>query len=237
MPVEGQTMHLVFTANGRRADSRRDALRSLGIAMNAQREETLPGLELIVREINHRINNELSSAISMIARAASRCAHAEAKAALGGVKTHLEHYARVQRALQMPEPGVPTDVSTYLRQLSQSISLSKLSDRNIELMFVECPMVMASERCWLLGMIVHELITNSARHAFADAGGKIRVELSRHHGVAQCIVMDNGAAAPAGRSGQGLKIIRHLAESLDGTLHQKIGAKGSVSAVVFPANP
>jgi two-component sensor histidine kinase len=37
-----------------------------------------------------------------------------------------------------------------------------------------------SERCWQLGMIVYELVTNVARRAFFEGGdGEVRVELSR----------------------------------------------------------
>src|SRR5438128_12455307 len=36
---------------------------------------------------------------------------------------------------------------------------------------------MNSERCWRLGLIVSELITNAERHAFRNGGGLIRVEL------------------------------------------------------------
>jgi two-component sensor histidine kinase len=47
--------------------------------------------------------------------------------------------------------------------------------RGIELVLVERPFKMSSERCWRLGLILSELITNSARHAFAESGGMIRV--------------------------------------------------------------
>ena len=43
-------------------------------------------------------------------------------------------------------------------------------------MLVEHPFRMSSERCWLMVMIVVELITNAVRHAFDQEGGTIRIE-------------------------------------------------------------
>ena len=50
--------------------------------------------------------------------------------------------------------------------------------QGIELELASRPLKLRSERCWKLGLIVSELITNSARHAFGDRGGTIQVELS-----------------------------------------------------------
>jgi two-component sensor histidine kinase len=46
------------------------------------------------------------------------------------------------------------------------------------------------ERCWRLGLIVSELITNAERHAFRNAGGCIRVKLLPSQSFAECRVTD-----------------------------------------------
>jgi len=81
----------------------------------------------------------------------------------------LHNYARVHHALQMPASNDDIDASAYLRELCRSISRSKLEHRNIELVLVECAFRMSSDRCWLMGMIVAELITNAVRHASTGA--------------------------------------------------------------------
>ena len=108
---------------------------------------------------------------------------------------------------------------------------------------------MQSDRCWRLGMIVYELVTNAARHAFNGKGGEIRVELLRSGPFVECRVLDNGSA-PANirpghiqpghirsghiRPGHGLKIIEELVEGLDGRFEQQFGAWGSTSTVIIP---
>jgi two-component sensor histidine kinase len=209
-------------------------LQESGAAMGIMYRDSLPDLQLLMREMTHRISNEFTSAISLVAVTASRCGNEEVKDALAGVREHLEQYARVHHALRMPEPGVPIDASSHLRELCRSVSHSKLSAWNIELVFIDHPMLLASERCWLLALVLYELVTNSARHAFGRSGGQIRVELMERAGIARCIVSDDGAATGGGRRRGGLEIINSLVESLQGTIEQQFGPSGSVSVVTFP---
>jgi signal transduction histidine kinase len=104
----------------------------------------------------------------------------------------LSHYAELHRALQMPENDVHIDTSTYLENLCLSISRSKLVGVRIDLVLTASPLRLPSERRWRLGMIVYELVTNAARHAFGNGNGEIRVELSRAGKFVECRVVDNG---------------------------------------------
>lgn len=203
--------------------------------MNATMKPIFPDTNLLVRELTHRVNNEFTSALGMLAVAAARCADSEAQSVLGSVQRHLEDYARIHRALQMPEPGILCDAADYLAELCQSVSRSKLESRGIRLVMSVQPMSLSSERCWLLGMIVNELITNAMRHAFHDEGGVIRVSLCERKSAALCIVSDNGTkSVVTGRTG-GLRIVKALAESLDAAFSQRFGSCGSMSLITFPA--
>jgi two-component sensor histidine kinase len=191
--------------------------------------------QLLVREITHRINNEFASAISVVSLTAARSNSEEVKCALAGVLDRLHSYARVHRALQMPSQIASIDASEYMRALCQSISQSKLEHRGIELVYAESPVELSSEHCWKLGMIVAELITNAARHAFGEGGGTIRVELSSTGAFIECHVLDNGAVRGQIQPGQGTKIIEALARGLDGEITQIFGPNGATSTLVFPA--
>ena len=120
---------------------------------------------VLLHELNHRINNEFSSAISAVSLAAAHSGNEEVKMALSAVNELLHSYADVHRALQMPEVDGLVDAATYLRQLCLSISRSKLNHLEIQLVLAACPLLLRSDRCWRLGMIVYELITNAASHA------------------------------------------------------------------------
>jgi len=191
--------------------------------------------QILVREITHRINNEFASAISVVSLTAARSNSEEVKHALAGILDRLHSYARVHRALQMPSQIASINASEYMRALCQSISQSKLESRGIELVYAESPVELSSERCWKLGMIVAELITNAARHAFGEGGGTIRVELSSTGAFIECRVLDNGAVRGQVQPGQGTKIIEALTRGLDGEITQTFGPNGATSTLVFPA--
>jgi two-component sensor histidine kinase len=199
----------------------------------ATTKSSLPEERLLIRELTHRINNEFTSVVNMMSLAEARTANTEAKTTLQAVMDRLQGYIRVHRALQVPPAGERVDATAYLRELCRSLSWSKLDEKNIDLIFTERPLHLSSEQCWLLGMILYELINNAARHAFDEAGGEIRVSLTRAGDFVECRVTDDGTAPFFARRGRGLKIIEDLAARLGGRFEQQFGAGGSASRVIF----
>jgi two-component sensor histidine kinase len=198
-------------------------------------EQALPEEQFLMHELTHRISNEFASAVSIVSLAAARSCNHEVTIALTSVTELLHHYADVNRALRMPEHRTRLDAAAYLQQLCLSISRSKLDYMKISLVLAAHPLSIQSDRCWRLGMIVYELITNAARHAFEGRNGEIRVELLRSESFVECSVLDNGSAPVPVRMGRGLKIIEKLVKGLDGRFEQHFGAQGSTSTVIFPA--
>src|SRR6267154_184529 len=188
---------------------------------------------LLLREFSHRINNEFASAIGVISIAAAHSANDEAKVVLAAVKDRLQNYALVHHALQMPEHTSCIDAAAYLRELCRAISRSKLESKGIELRLVERTFQMSAERCWRLGLIVSELITNAERHAFRNGGGLIRVELLPSFSFLECRVTDNGTGEGNTGSGHGLKIVEALTKSLGGTIDQRFGPRGATAVLIF----
>jgi two-component sensor histidine kinase len=201
---------------------------------NSSTEHYSSDVRLLLREFSHRINNEFAAAIGMISIAAGHLANGEAKAALAAVEDRLHNYARVHHALQIPEHSSRIDAAAYLRQLCRAVCCSKLDAKGIRLLLVERSFQMDSERCWRLGLIVSELITNSARHAFRDNRGLISVELLPSTSMIECRVTDNGTSEVGIRPGTGTKLIAELAKSLGGTVDQHFGPQGATAVLIFP---
>jgi two-component sensor histidine kinase len=191
---------------------------------------------LLLSELTHRVTSEFASAISVISMAAARSSGEDAKAILNGASDLLENYAHLHNVLRAQEHATYVDAGTYVRRLCHVISRSKLEVMGIELTLAECPLRMSSADCWRLGMILSELITNAARHAFAKRGSTIHVELSRLGPMVSCRVVDNGTADKDLSSGRGLKVIEALAKRLKGEIEQTYGSQGSTTTIVFPAD-
>jgi two-component sensor histidine kinase len=201
------------------------------------REPPISEERLLLRELTHRVKNEFAAAIGIVSLAASRSSNDEVKVALAAVEQRLHNHAEVHRCLEMPSHHAHLDASEHLRRLCQSISRSQLDCRGIELLLVERPLLLDSARCWRLGMIISELITNSARHAFANNGGKIQVDLLPCSAFAKCRVADNGRAPTKVRPGGGFTIVEALVAGLEGTIERNFGPRGTVSVLIFPIFP
>jgi two-component sensor histidine kinase len=196
----------------------------------------VPMERVLLHELIHRINNEFSSLIGAVSRTAARSVNHDVKVALAHIIELLCHYAELHRALQMPENDTHIDAAAYLENLCLSITRSKLDGKKIDLVLTASPLRLPSERCWRLGMIVYELVTNAARHAFGNGKGQIRLELSRAGKLVECKVVDNGSAPKDMLRGRGLKIVDELVKGLDGRLDQRFGQRGSFSTLTFPYN-
>jgi two-component sensor histidine kinase len=207
--------------------------------MNGNVDRYRPSLDpwLILREMTHRVFNEFTSAICAVSAAAEESADNEVKSVLGAVSARLHSYAQVQRALEVPSFDRIVDTSAYLRQLLEAIVVAKLSPCGIELVFFGDRIELDAERCWQLGLIVAELITNAARHGLKERDGEISVELRRRQSSLQCRVMDNGRAPKEIRAGRGMAIVQALTRELKGQFDQYFGSHGSVSVLTFPIAP
>jgi two-component sensor histidine kinase len=189
---------------------------------------------ILVRELTHRINNQLASAINVVTAAAVRADHLEAKAALGNVVELLQEQANVHRVLAIPEDDAVVDAAQYLRRLCLTLTRSRLEPIGIHLSFQADTLPLEAERCWRLGMAIHELVTNSARHACFDGrAGEIKIKLSLKDRVVNCIVADNGSLSARLKPARGLRIVRNLIESLGGRLEYGFGPEYSSFLLVF----
>jgi two-component sensor histidine kinase len=204
--------------------------------VNENMDQFRPSLDpwLILREMTHRALNEFTSAIYAVSAAAAESDDKEVKSVLSAVSERLQAYAQVQRALEVPSFDRVIDASAHLRQLLEAISLAKLSSCGIELVFFGDRMELDAERCWRLGLVVSELVTNAARHGLKERAGKISVVLRPRQSFLECRVLDNGRAPTERLPGRGLAIIQALARELDGVIDQSFGPRGSVSILIIP---
>jgi two-component sensor histidine kinase len=190
---------------------------------------------ILLRELNHRINRELASAINLVSAAVVRAEGAEAKRALTDVVELLHGYGDVHRALAMPEREALIDAATYIRRLGCAMRNAFLDRMDIRLALATESLPLQPARCWRLGLIVHELVTNVAKHACFDArAGMIRVKLARIGAVVNCIVLDNGSRSARDAAGRELRISNDLAKALGGRVEHGSGTEFTSVVLSFP---
>jgi two-component sensor histidine kinase len=190
---------------------------------------------LLLSELVHRLTNDLTAAVGLIDLASLRAGTTDSRRTLEAVSKSLASFARVHQALEAPRLRTQMDARPYLRRLCDSIRTAKLQQRGVKLRYVDQTLLIDSEKCWKLAMILFELITNSAKHAFPVAAGTIKVEVCRVGQAVRCRVQDDGSSLSRSvEPGTGLSIVNALARELGGTFQQRVGPRGSVSTVNFP---
>jgi two-component sensor histidine kinase len=157
------------------------------------------------------------------------------KVALLEVVDVLHQWADVHRALRMPDQRYLTDAARYVQQLCFAVTKYRLDCLAIRVLFSADDLRLEGERCWKLGLIVSELLTNVARHVQFDAKQpELQVKLMLAGNVVKCGVFDNGSAPEPIRLGRGLTIVSELASSLGGRVHTSCAAEGSSFLLTFP---
>jgi len=135
----------------------------------------------------------------------------------------------------VPDRDVLIDAAEYLRKLSLTESRSKLNRMNIHLLLSTETLPLEAERCWVLGLIVHELMTNAVRHACFDGrDGEIKIKLTCAGSWVNCRVTDNGSGLGRIKPGRGLRIVGELAKSLGGRMGHSFGTTWTSFALDFP---
>jgi two-component sensor histidine kinase len=194
-----------------------------------------PDGSLFLRELNHRINNDLTCAICAASVKAMQSDSVAVKAALLDVVDLLHQCADVHRALRMPDRECLTNAATYLQKLCFSITKYRMDRLGIRVLFSADDLLLEGERCWKLGLIVSELLTNVGRHAqFDDRHPEALVKLMLVGNVVKCGVSDNGSAPDPIRRARGLTIVEELASTLGGRVHTSRAAEGSSFLLTFP---
>ena len=190
---------------------------------------------ILLRELNHRINNGLASAINLVSAAAVRAEGSEAKRALSDMVELLHGYADVQQALAMPKGKALIDAATYVRMMGSAMRRSLLDRMNIRLALATESLPLQPERCRRLGLIVHGLVMEVAKHACFEARtGEINVKLTRIGAVVNCVVLDNGSRSVRGAAGRGVQISNDLAKGIGGRVEHGFGTDFTSVVLAFP---
>jgi two-component sensor histidine kinase len=93
-------------------------------------------------------------------------------------------------------------------------------------------------QCHRLALILTELVTNAAKHAFPNKkGALIRIEVVNRKDRWFCTVADNGIGAVGPLQGTGTRILEGLARSIQARLYGEAGQGGTRVTIMMPALP
>jgi two-component sensor histidine kinase len=204
----------------------------------AQKVLLLQQKELLFRELNHRVKNNLQLVSSLLSVQSRRIKDPAAREEFKTAQQRVRAIASLHTRLYQSDDGIDAvEMHEYLRELTDQLRALLLAERsNVRLDFRCEPFSVNVDRATSIGLIVNELISNAAKHAFpSGASGTISVGLSVVDGRCILSVADNGAGRRASDDdpGVGLKLVNLFATQLDGTVTEE-GGSGLCVTVRFP---
>lgn len=197
----------------------------LGIAIERQHadadlREALDHQAMLTREMSHRVKNSLASVVGLL-RVQSRSAQSEdvrnaLKDAASRITTIAQVHDHLWRSTKIGFVDIADFAGELCRNLQQTVS-HKVSCTFGHLMI-------SADKAIPLGLLINELVTNSAKHAYPDGSGEIRVSGERRGADLHVEVSDQGIGLPKDfdidqpRASLGFKVIRSLLAQLDGRI-------------------
>ena len=194
-----------------------------------------PDAWLYIDEITHRTLNEYTAILAIVRRAAAVVLDETSGQALEDVAIRLRAAAASLQALRPPREGHVRDLDHELEALCAALTRSILSTRGITLTLSSDPVTITSHRCWQILLVVSELITNSARHAFQHAdGGSVTVRVRVQDDAIRCAVADDGTFRRDASPGRGTGIINGLIGELGGSITRQFSDAGTTVSFAVP---
>ena len=182
-------------------------------------EETLRDRELLLRELNHRVKNNVQMLVGMLAAAEREAAGPDARAALHDAVQRLMAVGVVQQMLYRSESlrGIPSD--ELVRTLSDAI----LQTYGAPTVAVEAePAELSNAVAVPLALILNELLANAVKHGLGRRpDGRIRVRFAAAGDGFELVVEDDGPGfdlQDSRKRASGLGLVRGLVRQLGGSL-------------------
>ncbi len=206
----------------------REALQNAKTELEAVVEERTMALQqrdILLREVYHRVKNNLQIIDSFLVLQIRQLSDPDAKNALLSLRQRVYALGLVHHRLMDSKDLRTFDIAPFLKDLSSNI-LDSGGRRGVSLSVRSIPLDVGLDFAIPLGLLVTELVTNALKHAFPGGAGTIVVELERgEDNKVTLIVSDDGQghaaddASPGhNRTGLGISIIAGLVDQLEGTM-------------------
>ena len=197
-----------------------------------RRERQLMSKDATIREIHHRVKNNLQTVAALLRLQARRLDSPEARAALTEAVRRVSSIALVHETL-----SETLDETVLFDEIADKVimmisDLSAPGPDGISASREGSAGELSAEVATPLALVLVELLQNAVEHAFGPAGGEVVVRFSRTQERLVTVVADNGSGLPAEfdvttSTRFGLQIVRTLVLSeLGGSIDLGAGSGG-----------
>ncbi len=193
------------------------------------RDRLLVSKDATIKEIHHRVKNNLQTISSLLRLQGRRLSEPSAKTAIDESVRRIRSIALVHETLSR-EDGDEVDFGEIVRPLVRMVQEGLTSpERPLRFRITGDPGRLPSPAATSLAVVLTELLQNVVDHAYppgslaADEQADVSIQLVQRAGQLRLAIMDDGvgmgdATDPAASTSLGLSIVRGLVEELGGTI-------------------
>ncbi len=188
--------------------------------------EALHDREILLKEIHHRVKNNLQVVSSLLSIQGREISDEKALEAVNESKHRVQSMALIHQYLYGENNLKSIDMQKYIMQLSSNLfSAYKLDHDQVKLTVEVEPILLDVDTAIPLGIIINELITNALKYAFPDnAEGVLTIRLLEENNCLNLYVSDNGVGKSKIEDSQisfGTKLIKAFKNKLKAELEMK----------------
>lgn len=200
-------------------------------------EKSLEEKELLLKEIHHRVKNNLMIISSLLSLQSRKAKDEETLDLFRESENRARSMALIHERLYRSEDLKNIDMGEYVRTLASEVFRSYSADSRIRLNMDVDELKVDVETAIPVGLIVNELLTNAVKHAFPDGEGTVSVSVKRSNKHVLIEVSDDGVGFPPDLDWEsspslGLQLVRNLTDQIDGTA-EMISDGGTTFRITF----
>lgn len=217
--VEARTSELA-AANGILADQIQERL-----SAEVKLTESLNEKEILLKEIHHRVKNNLQIISSLLSLQSSYIVDEVALSNFQESQARVRSMALIHEKLYQSDDLTLIDFADYLESLVSELSRSyRLNPMNVSIDLGIGDVMLDVDTAVPCGLIVNELVTNSLKYAFPnDKKGTIQVDFASEENQSTLVVKDDGIGIPENfdwrnTESLGMQLVNTLASQLGGSL-------------------
>lgn len=191
--------------------------------------KSLQEKEVLLREIHHRVKNNLATISALLEMQSGYIENEEARQIFTDSQGRIKSIALVHELLYQTDDFTNINVKSFIQRLCSLISITYAKDDKVVRLHTDIPEITLDlDELIPIGLILNEAITNAYKYGFPGRdGGEVHIGLtSGKAGLMTLKVRDNGVGLPQGfdynKSGEfGYRLIRLLSRQIKGQLDVK----------------
>jgi two-component sensor histidine kinase len=212
----------------------RQTLRELNVQLRrtlSDKEALLAQKDLLMQEVNHRVQNSLQLVNAMLNLQARQAGGEQLKAHFDEASRRIMAISMVHQRLWRSDHIQSVDFGSYLEELRDGLVETWGAEWVGHIKVHGRPIFVPISTAVVLAIVITELLTNAVKYAYGGRPGPIDVKLRDAPSNLHVIVQDHGIGIDAGRepsaTGLGSRLTRALVDQLDGELRVATDTPGT----------